>query len=89
MIPNILKNIQKSRGSYPKKFTLIINNLQSEDKNDESIKLLWKAYSLSKELHKNQKRASGEPYFTHCESVGVILSEWKIDIDTIRNILAV
>ena len=83
MISNILKNIQKSRDSYPKKFNLITNNLQSEDKNDESIKLLWKAYSLSKELHKNQKRASGEPYFTHCESVGVILSEWKIDIDTI------
>ena len=83
MISNILKNIQSNKSPYPQSFKLIINNLQSEDKNDESINLLWKAYTLSKDLHKNQKRASGEPYFTHCESVGVILSEWKIDVDTI------
>ena len=83
MISNILKNIQSNKSPYPPSFKLIINNLQSEDKNDESINLLWKAYTLSKDLHKNQKRASGEPYFTHCESVGVILSEWKIDVDTI------
>ena len=83
MISNILKNIQSNKSPYPRSFKLIINNLQSEDKNDESVNLLWKAYTLSKDLHKNQKRASGEPYFTHCESVGVILSEWKIDVDTI------
>ena len=45
--------------------------------------MLWKAYNLSKDWHKKQKRASGEPYFTHCESVAIILSEWKIDVDTI------
>ena len=28
-------------------------------------------------------RRSGEPYFTHCSSVGVILSEWKMDSKTI------
>jgi len=83
MISDILKNLSKDKGSYPKNFNTIINNLQSEDRSDNNIKLLWKAYSLSKDLHKKQKRVSGEPYFIHCESVAIILSGWKIDVDTI------
>ena len=63
MISDILKNISRDKGSYPKNFNSIINNLQSQDKNDNNINLLWKAYNLSKDLHKKQKRVSGEPYF--------------------------
>ena len=41
------------------------------------------SYQLSQESHKNQFRKSGEPYFTHCESVGRILANWNIDVETI------
>ena len=83
MITNILKNIRSKKPSYPKKFISIVDNLQSEDKTEKNIALIWKAYELAQLLHANQKRDSGEPYFSHCESVGLILSEWKIDTDTI------
>ena len=83
MITNILKNIRSSKPTYPKNFISIVNNLQSQDKKEDNIVRIWKAYELAEKLHKGQKRASGEPYFTHCENVGLILSEWKIDIDTI------
>ena len=83
MITNILKNIRSSKPIYPKNFISIVDNLQDQDKKEENISQIWKAYELAKELHKHQKRASGEPYFTHCENVGLILSKWRIDIDTI------
>ena len=83
MITNILKNIRSSKPTYPKNFISIVDNLQDQDKREENISQIWKAYELAKELHKDQKRASGEPYFTHCEHVGLILSKWRIDIDTI------
>ena len=78
MITNILKNIRSSKPTYPKNFISIVDNLQDQDKKEENISQIWKAYELAKELHKHQKRASGEPYFTHCEHVGLILSKWRI-----------
>ena len=83
MIANILKNIQSSKKAYPKNFISIIDNLQNQDRSESNVQRIWTAYELAKKLHQGQKRASGEPYFTHCESVGLILSEWKIDVDTI------
>ena len=83
MITNILKNIRSSKPAYPKNFISIVDNLQDQYKQEDNIVKIWKAYELAKELHKGQKRASGEPYFTHCENVGLILSKWGIDIDTI------
>tara|TARA_B100002051_G_C16740741_1_gene644154 strand:+ start:1976 stop:4171 length:2196 start_codon:yes stop_codon:yes gene_type:complete len=83
MIANILKNIKSSKKAYPKNFISIIDNLQNQDRSESNVQRIWTAYELAKKLHQGQKRASGEPYFTHCESVGLILSEWKIDVDTI------
>lgn len=42
-----------------------------------------KSFELGKELHKDQKRKSGEPYFTHPIAVAEILLEWGADADTI------
>lgn len=39
------------------------------------IALLSKAFELSLEAHKNDLRASGEPYFTHPYEVGMIVAE--------------
>ena len=42
------------------------------------IEQIQSAYSFAEEVHKGQKRASGEPYFSHCVAVAQILAEIKI-----------
>ncbi|HPS41546.1 MAG TPA: bifunctional (p)ppGpp synthetase/guanosine-3',5'-bis(diphosphate) 3'-pyrophosphohydrolase [Anaerolineaceae bacterium] len=36
------------------------------------------AYNYAEEAHRTQKRASGEPYITHCVAVAIILAELKV-----------
>lgn len=48
---------------------------------DES--LIQKAYILSKSAHGNQKRHSGDPYFSHPLAVAEILAELKLDQESI------
>ena len=85
MLLDKLKNILPGEGNeYPKDFRKIIQNLYPEsDPDEEIISFVWDAYKFSKNAHEGQLRRSGEPYFTHCSSVGVILSEWKMDSKTI------
>ena len=83
MINNILKKITSSKSKYPPGYIEIINYLDKENQTNDNLELVWKAYQLSQESHKNQFRESGEPYFSHCESVGKILAEWNIDVETI------
>ena len=83
MINSILKKITSSKGKYPPGYIEIINCLDKESQTADNLELVWKAYQLSEESHKNQTRQSGEPYFLHCESVGKILAEWNIDVETI------
>ena len=85
MVLNALKNfVGRSSNGYPKEFNLIVDNLNLNAEQDSEIyNLLWKAYQFGCEAHKDQKRRSGEPYFTHCASVGAVLAEWNMDIDTI------
>jgi len=83
MLNNILKKITSSNSEYPSGYIDIINCLDKESKTEKNLGLVWKAYQLSQESHKNQFRKSGEPYFTHCESVGRILANWNIDVETI------
>ncbi len=40
--------------------------------------LVQRAYIYTEEAHKDQKRASGEPYVTHCVAVAGILAEMKV-----------
>lgn len=56
-----------------------INKVYPEDE----VKFLNKAYHFAKEAHKNQKRASGEEYFTHPCAVAQILIGLKMDYRTI------
>ena len=85
MLLDKLKNILPYvKDDYPNDFKEIINNLFStSEPNEEVIKFIWYAYTFSQNVHKGQLRRSGKPYFTHCSSVGVILSEWKMDSKTI------
>lgn len=36
------------------------------------------AYNYAEEAHRTQKRASGEPYISHCVAVAIILAELKV-----------
>jgi guanosine-3',5'-bis(diphosphate) 3'-pyrophosphohydrolase len=49
----------------------------------EDEKLITEAYTFAETAHKNQKRRSGEPYVTHCLSVGLTLREIGMDARTI------
>tara|TARA_Y100000034_G_scaffold137000_1_gene218207 strand:- start:4322 stop:6301 length:1980 start_codon:yes stop_codon:yes gene_type:complete len=48
-----------------------------------NLDLIRKAYKFSRELHKDKKRASGEPYIQHPLNVAYILAEHKLDDDSI------
>ena len=60
---------------------LIAKIKQYNPKVNES--LIQKAYLLSKDAHGNQKRHSGELYFSHPLAVAEILVDLKLDQDSI------
>jgi len=39
---------------------------------------ITRAYQFAEKAHSGQKRASGEPYITHCEAVAIILAEMRV-----------
>lgn len=39
---------------------------------------IMRAYQYAEEAHREQKRASGEPYISHCVAVAIILAELKV-----------
>jgi guanosine-3',5'-bis(diphosphate) 3'-pyrophosphohydrolase len=40
--------------------------------------IIVRAYKFAAEAHKGQKRASGDPYISHCEAVATILAEMNV-----------
>jgi len=51
--------------------------------NNADLDVIMRAYVFSAKAHAGQVRKSGEPYLTHPLAVAGILSEWKMDVDTI------
>lgn len=45
--------------------------------------LILRAYRVAEEAHREQKRASGEPYITHCLAVAGILAELRVPAEVI------
>ncbi|RME91034.1 MAG: bifunctional (p)ppGpp synthetase/guanosine-3',5'-bis(diphosphate) 3'-pyrophosphohydrolase [Anaerolineae bacterium] len=45
--------------------------------------LIQRAYRVAEEAHRGQKRASGEPYITHCLAVASILAELRVPPEVI------
>ncbi len=60
----------------------LIENLP-ETYNLVDREMLMRAYKMAENAHENQKRASGEPYITHCVSVAFILLEMKVPPEVI------
>lgn len=50
---------------------------------DANLDLLRRAYIFSAMMHKDQKRASGEPYLIHPLSVAGMLADMKMDVETV------
>ena len=50
---------------------------------DNDFKLIEKAAIFAQEVHKEQVRESGEPYYTHPESVAIILADMGMDASTV------
>ena len=55
----------------------------NENYGEADRQLLLKAYHYAEEMHKNQKRASGEPYFTHPCAVAEILIDLGMDTPSV------
>ena len=56
------------------------NTLLSRLKSNKSKKIVRNALQFSIEMHKNQKRKSGDPYVVHCIDVANILIDWNMDV---------
>ncbi|MEP7336416.1 MAG: bifunctional (p)ppGpp synthetase/guanosine-3',5'-bis(diphosphate) 3'-pyrophosphohydrolase [Acidobacteriota bacterium] len=50
---------------------------------DADLDLLRRAYIFSAMMHKDQVRASGEPYLIHPLSVAALLADMKLDVETV------
>ncbi|AGL61805.1 (P)ppGpp synthetase I, SpoT/RelA [Candidatus Saccharimonas aalborgensis] len=49
----------------------------------QQLLVLSRAIDYAAEVHKGQRRKSGEPYITHPLSVAVLLIEWGMDVDSV------
>ena len=58
--------------------TAFLNRLK-KDFSQEDLGLIENAYHFAQEAHGGQKRASGEPYFSHCLAVSELLADLKMD----------
>lgn len=65
-----------------RRFHELFDVIKTYDPNaDEN--LLKKAYVYAMKAHSDQRRANGDPYFSHPIEVAYLLSELKLDIETI------
>lgn len=64
----------------------LVERVQAYDP-DADEALLNKAYVYAMKKHGNQKRASGDPYFSHPLEVAAILTEYELDAATVATAL--
>jgi len=68
--------------NYAEDLNRIISAISSYSTPD-NIDLVKEAFHFAEEKHRNRKRASGDPYFTHCIETAKILIELNMDAPTI------
>lgn len=52
-------------------------------KPESELDLIRRAFEFAQTAHRNQKRKSGEPYFSHCFETALKIAEWRLDAETI------
>src|SRR6266849_3792260 len=60
------------------KFRELLRDMKQNRPNDD-LELVRKAYEFSQKQHSGQQRASGEPYLVHPLEVALVLAEMKMD----------
>ncbi len=60
------------------KFRELLRDMKENRPNDD-LELVRKAYEFSQKQHSGQQRASGEPYLVHPLEVALVLAEMKMD----------
>src|SRR5437660_8888585 len=60
------------------KFRALLRSMHENRPNDD-LELVRKAYEFSQKHHSGQQRASGEPYLVHPVEVALVLTEMKMD----------
>ena len=60
------------------KFRDLMNRMQ-ENRPQDDLTIVKKAYDYSLKHHEGQSRASGEPYLIHPLEVALVLAEMKMD----------
>ena len=85
MIIKTLKTILPSyNGKYHSDFQKLIKAFPEDYSiNNNDIDILFKAFQIGLDAHKDQKRKSGEKYFNHCIEVAIQLIKWNMDLSTI------
>jgi GTP pyrophosphokinase len=58
-------------------------NIISESYSPTDRELVQRAYRVAEQAHRDQIRASGEPYINHCISVAIILAEMRVPPDVV------
>ena len=69
--------------TYQKTFDEIKSELIKQKRDKKDIELIENAYSWASKLHDGQYRISGEPYIIHPVEVAKILTDLKLDRNTI------
>ena len=58
-------------------FADVLSVIRTYISKSEDIEFITRAFEYANELHKDQKRKSGEPYINHCLSVTKILAQYQ------------
>ena len=64
------------------KFELLLENLP-EYYTPADRELIERAYKVAENAHREQKRASGEPYISHCVAVAAILADLRVPANVV------
>jgi guanosine-3',5'-bis(diphosphate) 3'-pyrophosphohydrolase len=60
-----------------------LTKLISDNYSQADRELVMRAYRVAEQAHREQKRASGEPYINHCIAVAIILAEMHVPPEVI------
>jgi len=69
-------------GENDMKFELLLESLP-DSYNQTDHELIKRAYRMAEEAHRDQKRASGEPYISHCVAVAAILADLRVPANVV------
>ena len=84
VIEKLNRYFSEKTKKFPSDFSKIIKDINFDSNSkDAQLELIWKAYNIGVNAHKNQLRKSGKPYFSHCVEVAHTLAKWNMDLDTI------